>query len=100
VVRIDFLALEVVVGVVKRPSVGLQRQGAKDRVVHHPLHAVAISRIACHPQQISRQFEMRVRSARRLKAAMRFSQAVEDIGTICFAQLLIRTPTARRVALR
>src|SRR5664279_1689403 len=50
---VELAALEIDVGVVKGATVGLQRLGAKDGVVHHAFHAVAIPRIAGDTHEVA-----------------------------------------------
>src|SRR6266545_765636 len=78
-VVIELASLEVVVGVVESVSVGGERFGSQDGVVHHTLHAVAIARVARNPQQITRELEVRVGSAGRLETMVSPGEAGETI---------------------
>ena len=58
-----------VVGVVETEAVFPDRLRAEDSVVQHAFHAVAVTGILRQSQQVTHNFEVRVCSARRFKAA-------------------------------
>src|SRR6201996_162162 len=74
-------------------SIRLQRHSSQDSVVHHPLHAVAITPIARAAQQISRQLHMGVTAARSLKAVVASREARIDPARSRRSQQLRPPPT-------
>src|SRR5579864_4401366 len=98
-IGINLATVEIVVRVIKRMTVGLERHGSEDGVVHHALHAVAVARVASHSQKIAGQLEVSIGTTRRLEAGMGFIQAVGEVGAAGSTKQLVWTPTACREAL-
>ena len=74
---IDFFgARTVVIGIVEAGAVGKNRLGARDGVVQHLFHVIPVMRVARHPQQISRDFELSVGATRGFKAGARLAQTL------------------------
>ena len=71
---VDLAAVVVVVRIIEACSIGKNWISPGDSVVQHALHAVAVSRIARHPQQITSDLEVAVGAARGLKAGMSSAQ--------------------------
>ena len=90
----------MVVRIVEGTSVRVHRPGAEHGVVHHALHAVAVTRVARDPQKITRDLEMRVRSAWCLEAIVGLGQALEHVVAAGSAEHFIGSPTAGGEALR
>src|ERR1700687_879174 len=99
-IRVNFLSLEVVVGVIKRSAVGLQRLGSQNGVVHHAFHTVAVPRLLSHTQQVAGQLEVSVRAAWRFKTAVAVREAGIDVVTIGSTKALIGSPASGRETLR
>ena len=96
----DFLAGRIVVRIVERSAVGLNRPGSEDRVVEDTLHAVAVSRILGDAKQVACDLEVPVGAARRLKAGVSERKTVAELAGPGFAKCFIRTPSAGGEALR
>ncbi len=99
-IAIHLLPFEVVVRVIKTAPVALHRLRTQNRVVHHALHTVSVARIAGHAHQVTRQFEVGVRAARRFKRVMGIRQAGFDVVAPRRSQQFIRPPSSRCEALR
>jgi hypothetical protein len=98
-VPVDFMPLEIVIGIIKSSSVGHERLCSQHRVVHDPLHTVSVAGVAGHAQQVARQLEMRVRATGSFKTAMAFGQAGVHVWTVRSAQRLIGPPAPSGKAL-
>ena len=66
----------MIIGVVERPAIGLQRFHAEHSVVENPFHAIAIAAVSGDPQEIASEFEMRIAAARSFETAMGAGETV------------------------
>src|ERR1700731_374640 len=99
VVRVNLSAGEIVIGIVESAAIGVHRFGAQNRVVHDAFHAVAVAGIAGHTQQVSRYFEVSVRSAGRLEAVTSLGKTGVYVVAGGRTQPLIGTPSTGSEAL-
>src|SRR5262245_3894903 len=97
---VHLVAFEIVIRIIEGFSVRLERLGAKNGVVHHALHAIAIARIASDAQEVASQLEVRVGAAGRLKAAVSVGEAGGNVRAAWSAQNFVRSPAAGGEALR
>src|SRR5205809_784705 len=67
--------MAVVIGIVKARAVRLDESRAANGVIKNALHAIAVTRVARHAQQIARNLKVAIGSARRLETGMRALEA-------------------------
>src|SRR5205823_11371583 len=95
----NLAAVVVVVRIIEACSIGKNWSSPGDGVVQHALHAVAVARIARHPQQITSDLEVAVRPAGSLKAGMGRAQARVQQAFTRFDKSLVRSPSSGCVTL-
>ena len=91
--------MAVVIGIVKARAVRLDESRAANGVIKNALHAIAVTRVARHAQQIARNLKVAIGSARRLETGMRALEARREGPSSRLHKRFIWSPPSGRVAL-
>src|SRR5258708_2288066 len=90
-----FFGLPGVIRIIEGMTIRLDRNRAKDGVIEHAFHAVAVARVARDAQQMACELEMRVGPAGSLKTLRLPLQTGAERAAAGNDKMLIRSPATR-----